>query len=104
MNISIGNDHAGTDYKFRIIEFIKSKNIEPLISPSASWFTIDAMQKVVRPNKEKNWEEFSTSQRIALRLCSYLWFAAHPTGSSAGLFERRRRLAGHLRVFRDFAI
>ena len=44
---------------------IKSKNIEPLISPSASWFTIDAMQKVVRPNKEKNWEEFSTSQRIA---------------------------------------
>jgi ribose 5-phosphate isomerase B len=28
MNISIGNDHAGTDYKFRIIEFIKSKNIE----------------------------------------------------------------------------
>jgi len=28
MNISIGNDHAGTDYKFRIIEFIKSKHIE----------------------------------------------------------------------------
>jgi ribose 5-phosphate isomerase B len=28
MNISIGNDHAGTDYKFRIIEFLKSKNIE----------------------------------------------------------------------------
>ena len=27
MNISIGNDHAGTDYKFRIIEFLKSKNI-----------------------------------------------------------------------------
>ena len=25
MNISIGNDHAGTDYKFRIIEFLKSK-------------------------------------------------------------------------------
>ena len=28
MNISIGNDHAGTDYKFRIIEFLKPKNIE----------------------------------------------------------------------------
>lgn len=28
MNISIGNDHAGTDYKFRIIECLKSKNIE----------------------------------------------------------------------------
>tara|TARA_B100000768_G_scaffold41657_1_gene40521 strand:- start:18375 stop:18806 length:432 start_codon:yes stop_codon:yes gene_type:complete len=28
MNISIGNDHAGTDYKFRIIELLKSKNIE----------------------------------------------------------------------------
>ena len=28
MNISIGNDHAGTDYKFRIIEFLKSKNIK----------------------------------------------------------------------------
>ena len=28
MTISIGNDHAGTDYKFRIIEFLKSKNIE----------------------------------------------------------------------------
>jgi len=28
MNISIGNDHAGTDYKFRIMEFLKSKNIE----------------------------------------------------------------------------
>ena len=28
MNISIGNDHAGTDYKFRIIELLKSKNIQ----------------------------------------------------------------------------
>ena len=28
MNISIGNDHAGTGYKFRIIEFLRSKNIE----------------------------------------------------------------------------
>jgi len=27
MNISIGNDHAGTAYKFRIVEFLKSKNI-----------------------------------------------------------------------------
>ncbi|MDB4094017.1 ribose 5-phosphate isomerase B [Flavobacteriaceae bacterium] len=28
MNISIGNDHAGTDYKFRIIEFLKSRHIQ----------------------------------------------------------------------------
>ena len=28
MNISIGNDHAGTTYKFRIIEFLKSKHID----------------------------------------------------------------------------
>jgi len=27
MNISIGNDHAGTDYKFAIVELLKSKNI-----------------------------------------------------------------------------
>ncbi|MDA9584907.1 ribose 5-phosphate isomerase B [Flavobacteriaceae bacterium] len=27
MNISIGNDHAGTDYKFAIIEFLRRKNI-----------------------------------------------------------------------------
>lgn len=43
----------------------QNNKLEPLISPSAAWFTLDAMQKVVRPNKEKNWEEFSTSQRIA---------------------------------------
>jgi len=28
MNISIGNDHAGTDYKFKIVEFLKSKKIQ----------------------------------------------------------------------------
>ena len=28
MTISIGNDHAGTDYKFAIVEFLKSKGIE----------------------------------------------------------------------------
>ena len=28
MNISIGNDHAGTDYKFKIVEFLKSRNIQ----------------------------------------------------------------------------
>ncbi|MDB4108332.1 ribose 5-phosphate isomerase B [Flavobacteriaceae bacterium] len=26
--MSIGNDHAGTDYKFRIIEFLKSRHIQ----------------------------------------------------------------------------
>jgi ribose 5-phosphate isomerase B len=28
MKISIGNDHAGTDYKFAIVDFLKSKGIE----------------------------------------------------------------------------
>ena len=28
MTIAIGNDHAGTDYKFRIIEFLKSRHIQ----------------------------------------------------------------------------
>jgi len=28
MKISIGNDHAGTDYKFLIINFLQTKNIE----------------------------------------------------------------------------
>ena len=28
MKISIGNDHAGTEYKFYIIEYLKSKDIE----------------------------------------------------------------------------
>ena len=28
MKISIGNDHAGTDYKFAIIDLLKSKEIE----------------------------------------------------------------------------
>ena len=37
----------------------------PFISPSAAWSTISAMEHVVRPNKEKNWEEFSTSERIS---------------------------------------
>ncbi len=27
MNIAIGNDHAGTSYKFKIIEFLKAKKI-----------------------------------------------------------------------------
>ena len=28
MKISIGNDHAGTEYKFAVTEYLKSKNIE----------------------------------------------------------------------------
>lgn len=28
MHIAIGNDHAGTDYKFAVIELLKSKGIE----------------------------------------------------------------------------
>jgi len=30
MTIAIGNDHAGTDYKFEIIKLLKSKNINVL--------------------------------------------------------------------------
>ena len=37
----------------------------PLINPASIWFTFQAMQKLVRPNKEKNWETFSSSQKIA---------------------------------------
>ena len=28
MKIAIGNDHAGPEYKFAVVEFLKSKNIE----------------------------------------------------------------------------
>ena len=28
MNISIGNDHAGTDFKFKIIKYLKNKKIK----------------------------------------------------------------------------
>ena len=41
MNISIGNDHAGTDYKFRIIEFLKSKNIEVTNYGTDAVFSVD---------------------------------------------------------------
>ena len=30
MKVAIANDHAGTEYKFKIIELLKSKNIEVL--------------------------------------------------------------------------
>lgn len=41
MNISIGNDHAGTDYKFRIIEFLRSKNIQVLNYGTDSLSSVD---------------------------------------------------------------
>ena len=41
MNISIGNDHAGTDYKFRIIEFLISKNIQVLNYGTDSLSSVD---------------------------------------------------------------
>ncbi|MDB4088486.1 penicillin-binding protein 1C [Flavobacteriales bacterium] len=52
------------------MDFVYTENTSkneavPSVSPSAAWFTLQAMQKVVRPNIEKNWEEFNTSQRIA---------------------------------------
>jgi ribose 5-phosphate isomerase B len=41
MNISIGNDHAGTDYKFKIVEYLKSKNIEVTNHGTNTDFSVD---------------------------------------------------------------
>lgn len=54
-----------TNANFSCYSLQTSKNSQPVISSSASWSVISAMEKVVRPNKEKNWEEFNTSERIA---------------------------------------
>ena len=35
MTIAIGNDHAGTEYKFEIIKLLKSKGIE--VINGGSW-------------------------------------------------------------------
>jgi ribose 5-phosphate isomerase B len=41
MNISIGNDHAGTYYKFKIVEYLKSKNIEVTNHGTNTDFSVD---------------------------------------------------------------
>ena len=51
MKIAIGNDHAGTDYKFAIIDYLQSCNIEVLITAQ--------IQKVVwiTPILSIRWQE-----------------------------------------------
>ena len=41
MNISIGNDHAGTDYKFKIIAYLTSKNINVINHGTDSHSSVD---------------------------------------------------------------
>ena len=43
MNISIGNDHAGTTYKFRIIEFLKSKHIDVINHGTDTDASVDSL-------------------------------------------------------------
>lgn len=37
----------------------------PIIKPAAAWFTLESMTEVARPDDDLNWEDFSSSQRIA---------------------------------------
>ena len=41
MTISIGNDHAGPDYKFAIVEFLKEKGIEVINHGTDSLDSVD---------------------------------------------------------------
>ncbi len=41
MKISIGNDHAGTAYKFAVIEYLKSNNIEVINHGTDSEDSVD---------------------------------------------------------------
>lgn len=41
MTISIGNDHAGTDYKFAIVKFLKLQGIEVLNYGTDSFNSVD---------------------------------------------------------------
>jgi penicillin-binding protein 1C len=44
---------------------LNTGNKKPLVNAAASWFTIEAMKKLERPNRNMNWETFSSSQNIA---------------------------------------
>jgi penicillin-binding protein 1C len=37
----------------------------PIIKPAAAWFTFESMTEVARPDDDLNWEDFSSSERIA---------------------------------------
>lgn len=41
MKIAIGNDHAGTDYKFAIIDYLQSRNIEVINHGTDSESSVD---------------------------------------------------------------
>lgn len=41
MKIAIGNDHAGTDYKFSIVEYLKSQGIEVINHGTDSTESVD---------------------------------------------------------------
>jgi ribose 5-phosphate isomerase B len=41
MTISIGNDHAGTDYKFAIVKLLKSKGIDVINHGTDSYDSVD---------------------------------------------------------------
>lgn len=42
-----------------------NKNIQPPLSPSSIWFTLQAMMEVTRPDEELYWQIFSSSSAIA---------------------------------------
>lgn len=41
MKVSIGNDHAGTEYKFAVVDYLKSKNIEVINHGTDSSASVD---------------------------------------------------------------
>ena len=56
---------SSLNHDFIYTDMHKNTAKEPIFNPSAIWFTLEAMKNVIRPNKEKNWETFSSSQKIA---------------------------------------
>ena len=43
----------------------KPKNTVSIFSPSATWFTLDAMAKLNRPREEEGWQYYTDAQKIA---------------------------------------
>jgi penicillin-binding protein 1C len=42
-----------------------NKNVQPPLSPSSIWFTLQAMMEVTRPDEELYWQIFSSSSHVA---------------------------------------
>ena len=65
------NDFSiGRKSKFILPTYVKSfinerVNDNLLLSPGATWMTFEAMLAVSRPDAEANWQQFSSSQKIA---------------------------------------